>query len=106
MVAFLACSMGAQLAAIRYLNVRDLPTIAFTLVLTGVMVDPWEGPNDPAALRRVMAILAFFLGVIAGGLLVLFVSVPAALGFGLAIIVGVAVASQIVCPGQSGWSSR
>jgi uncharacterized membrane protein YoaK (UPF0700 family) len=106
MVVFLACSMGAQLAVIRYLNVRDLPTIAFTLVFTGVMIDQWEGPYDPAAWRRVIAIVAFFLGVVAGGLLVHFVSVPAALAFGLAIIVAVAIASQIVCPGQSAWSSR
>lgn len=101
MVALLACSMGVQLAAIRHLNVRDLPTTVLTLVLTGVLIEHWEGLNDPAALRRLAAIVAFFVGVIAGGLLVLFVAVPAALGFGLAIIIAVGVAAQILFRGQS-----
>jgi uncharacterized membrane protein YoaK (UPF0700 family) len=105
MVAALACSMGAQLVAIRYLNVRDVPTIVVTMVLTGLLFERWDGLTDPAALRRVIALLAFFAGVLVGGLLVHFVAVPAALGFGLAILIAVSVAAHIETRDQSPWAN-
>ena len=106
-VILLALSMGSQLAAIRYLAVRDLPTVVLTLVITGVLVDRGRGWSDPAVLRRVLAIAAFLIGVTAGGLLVRHVSVVASLTLGLAIIVGVAITAHLVSrDGKAAWAVR
>jgi uncharacterized membrane protein YoaK (UPF0700 family) len=106
-IVLLAISMGSQLAAIRYLGVRDMPTVVLTLVITGALVDRGRGWTDPAVLRRVLAILAFLIGVTAGGLLVRHVSVVASLSLGLAIIVGVAVAAHLVSrDGEAPWAVR
>jgi hypothetical protein len=78
--------------------VRDLPTIALTLTLTGALTEHWGSWHDPAALRRPPAIAAFLGGVVSGGLLFLYVSASAALGFGLAIIIGAAMAITLLPP--------
>jgi uncharacterized membrane protein YoaK (UPF0700 family) len=106
-VILLALSMGSQLAAIRNLAVRDLPTVVLTLTITGALVEASRGLNDPVMLRRVLAVLAFLLGVLAGGLLVRHVSVGASLGLGLAIIVGVAIAAHLVSrEGNEAWAVK
>ncbi len=105
-VALLALSMGSQLAAIRSLGVRDLPTVVLTLVITGALVDR-SGWSNPAALRRLLAMAAFLTGVVAGGLLVRYVSVSASLALGLAIIVGVATAAHMASRrGEPVWAVR
>ena len=70
-----------------------------TLTITGALVEASRGLNDPVMLRRVLSVLAFLLGVLAGGLLVRHVSVSASLGLGLAIIVG-------ACSCRNGGSAR
>jgi uncharacterized membrane protein YoaK (UPF0700 family) len=104
-VVLLAMSMGAQLAAIRSLKIADLPTVALTMTISGAFTDRGDGWHDPAVLRRLVAILAFTVGAVSGGLLVRLVSVTAALGLGLAIIVGVAVAAHRVSQSETGWSA-
>jgi uncharacterized membrane protein YoaK (UPF0700 family) len=104
-VVLLALSMGSQLAAIRSLAVRDMPTVVLTLVITGALIDRGRGWSDPAVLRRVLAIVAFLIGVTAGGLLVRHVSVTASLSLGLAIIVAVAVAAHLASrDGEAAWA--
>ncbi len=106
-VILLALSMGSQLSAIRFLAVRDLPTVVLTLVITGALIEARRGLTDPVMLRRVLAISAFLLGVTAGGLLVRHVSVAASLGLGLAIIVGVVIAAHLVSrDGEAAWAIR
>jgi uncharacterized membrane protein YoaK (UPF0700 family) len=106
-VVLLAISMGSQLAAIRYLAVRDLPTVVLTLVMTGALIDRGRRLSDPVMLRRVLAIAAFLIGVTSGGLLVRHVSVVASLGLGLAIIVGVAIAAHRASrDAQAAWAIR
>jgi uncharacterized membrane protein YoaK (UPF0700 family) len=106
-IILLALSMGSQLAAIRGLSVRDLPTVVLTLTITGALVEASRGLSDPVMVRRILAVLAFLLGVLAGGLLVLHVSTSASLGLGLAIIVGVAIAAHIVSRGgNETWAIR
>jgi uncharacterized membrane protein YoaK (UPF0700 family) len=63
----LAVSMGGQLALIRYLKVPDLLTAVLTLTITCALTERGRGRRDPAVLRRGLAVLAFTVGVIAGG---------------------------------------
>jgi uncharacterized membrane protein YoaK (UPF0700 family) len=105
-VVLLAMSMGCQLAAIRYLKVPDLLTVVLTLTITGALTERGLGPFHPTVLRRAIAVLAFAVGAIAGGLLVVNVSLSAALGLGLAIIVSVAIAAHIASRNSAPWATQ
>jgi uncharacterized membrane protein YoaK (UPF0700 family) len=104
-IVLLAMSMGCQLAAIRYLKVPDLLTVVLTLTITGALTERGLGPFHPAVLRRAIAVLAFAVGAILGGLLVVDVSLSAALGLGLAIIVSVAIAAHLASRSSAGWAT-
>jgi uncharacterized membrane protein YoaK (UPF0700 family) len=104
-VVLLAMSMGCQLAAIRYLRVPDLLTVVLTLTITGALTERGLGLFHPAVLRRAIAVLAFAVGAIVGGLLVVDVSLSAALGLGLAIIVSVAIASHLASRSSADWAT-
>ncbi len=101
----LAISMGAQLAAIRYLKVPDLLTVVLTLTITGALIERGSGWNDPAALRRGLALLAFAFGALSGALLVLYVGVAVALSYGLAIIIATTIAAHLVSRDATSWSA-
>jgi uncharacterized membrane protein YoaK (UPF0700 family) len=103
--ALLAMSMGAQLALIRYLKVPDLLTAVMTLTTVGVLTERGGGPHDPTLIRRGLALLAFVVGVLAGGALAAYVAPGAALTFGLAIIVAVGLASHRVSRDEAAWSA-
>jgi hypothetical protein len=105
MVVLLAVSMGDQLAAIRFLKVPDLMTVVLTLAITGVITERKRGWRDPAMLRRGLSLLAFALGALSGALLVLYVSVAAALGLGLAIIVATTIAADRVSRTSESWTA-
>lgn len=105
MVALLAMSMGAQLAAIRYLKVPDLVTVVLTMTITGALTDRGGGWADPGVLRRPLALVAFAVGALCGALLVLHIGTAAALSFGLVIIVGATVAAHLVSRAPSDWSA-
>jgi uncharacterized membrane protein YoaK (UPF0700 family) len=105
-IVLLATSMGCQLAAIRYLKVPDLLTVVLTLTITGALTERGLGVFHPAVLRRAIAVLAFALGAISGGLLVVHVGLAAALGLGLAIIVSVAIAAHLVSRSSAEWTMR
>jgi uncharacterized membrane protein YoaK (UPF0700 family) len=105
MVVLLAVSMGDQLAAIRFLKVPDLMTVVLTLAITGVITERKRGWRDPAMLRRGLALLAFALGALSGALLVLNVSVAAALGLGLAIIVATTIAADRLSRSSESWAA-
>jgi uncharacterized membrane protein YoaK (UPF0700 family) len=105
MVVLLAMSMGDQLAAIRFLKVPDLMTVVLTMAITGVITERKRGWRDPAMLRRGLSLLAFALGALSGALLVLYVSVAAALGLGLAIIVATSIAAERVSRATAGWAA-
>jgi uncharacterized membrane protein YoaK (UPF0700 family) len=103
--ALLAASMGAQLTLIRYLKVPDLLTAVMTLTTIGVLTEHGGGRRDPVLLRRAISLLAFTVGVVSGGLLVHYVAAGASLGLGLAIILAVGVASQVVSRDEAPWSA-
>jgi uncharacterized membrane protein YoaK (UPF0700 family) len=104
-IVLLAMSMGCQLAAIRFLKVPDLLTVVLTLTITGALTERGLGPFHPAVLRRAIAVLAFAVGAIAGGLLVVDVSLSAALGLGLAIIASVAIAAYLASRSSADWAT-
>jgi hypothetical protein len=104
MVVLLAMSMGAQLAAIRYLKVPDLLTVVLTFTIVGAITEHGGGWSDPKVLRRGIALVAFAFGALSGALLVLNVGVAAALGFGLAIIVVVAIAAYLLSRTSASWT--
>jgi uncharacterized membrane protein YoaK (UPF0700 family) len=101
----LAVSMGSQLALVRHLKVPDMPTVVLTLTMTAALTERGGGRNDPAVLRRVVAVLVFVLGVVVGGLLVRLVSVGAALALGLVIIVAVGVTGHRASRTPGSWSA-
>lgn len=103
--ALLAASMGAQLTLIRYLKVPDMLTAVMTLTTIGVITEHGGGRRNPVLLRRGLSLLAFAVGVIAGGLLVRLVSAGAALALGLAIILAVGLASHLVSRDETAWSA-
>lgn len=101
----LAASMGSQLALIRYLKVPDLLTAVLTLTMTGMLTERGRGGRDPAVLRRGLALVAFAVGVVAGGLLIRLVAVGAALLFGLLLILAVGVSTHLVSRQPAPWSA-
>ncbi len=104
-IVLLAMSMGCQLAAIRYLKVPDLLTVVLTLTITGALTERGLGPFHPTVLRRAIAVLAFAVGAIAGGVLVVDIGLAAALGLGLAIIVLVAIAAHLASRSSQDWTT-
>ncbi len=101
----LAVSMGSQLALIRYLKVPDLLTVVLTMTITGVLTERGRGRRDPAVLRRGLALLAFVIGVVSGGLLIRYVTVAAALGLGLVIILTVGIATHLASGAREPWTA-
>ena len=82
LVLLLAFAMGLQTATARRLGVADLTTVVLTLTLTGLAADS----NHPNAGRRLAAIAAMFVGALVGAVLILQVSMGAALAFALALL--------------------
>jgi uncharacterized membrane protein YoaK (UPF0700 family) len=101
----LAISMGAQLAAIRYLKVPDLMTVVLTMTITSALTERGRGWNDAVLIRRGLSLVAFAVGALSGALLVLYVGVPAALSLGLAIILGAAIAAHLVSRSSASWAA-
>ncbi|MBT2405211.1 MULTISPECIES: YoaK family protein [unclassified Streptomyces] len=66
-VGLLALGMGLQNAVVHRLAVPDLTTTVVTRTLTGLAADPW----GPAAVRRLVSVVALLCGALAGGLLTL-----------------------------------
>jgi uncharacterized membrane protein YoaK (UPF0700 family) len=94
LVVAMALAMGVQNAAAQRLAVPELTTTVLTRTLTGLASEARPVGGQGAKLgRRALAVTAMLLGALSGGLLVLHVSIAAALGVAcaLALAVGVAV---------------
>ncbi|MEV0244244.1 YoaK family protein [Streptomyces sp. NPDC050674] len=70
LIVLLGIAMGMQNAVARRLGVPDLTTTVLTLTLTGLAADssPAGGPT-PRPGRRILSVLAMFLGALVGALL-------------------------------------
>jgi uncharacterized membrane protein YoaK (UPF0700 family) len=105
MLVLLAVSMGTQLAAIRYLKVPDLLTVVLTLTITGALTEHDRGWTDPKMLRRGLALVAFSFGALSGALLILYVSVPAAVAVGVGIIIACLIAAHRASRVSASWAA-
>jgi len=105
LVALLAVAMGVQNAAAQRLAVAELTTTVLTRTLTGLAADI-GAPHTavPGRTRRIVAVVAMLLGALAGGLLVLNVSVASALALALGVVVVVGVAAHAVARSDDAWT--
>jgi uncharacterized membrane protein YoaK (UPF0700 family) len=84
----------------------DHVVVAAMTGMTGMTGMPTErGHRDPTRLRRALALLAFAVGVIVGGLFIRLVAIGAALAFGLLVIVVVGPSSHLVSRTSAPWST-
>jgi uncharacterized membrane protein YoaK (UPF0700 family) len=92
LIVSLSLAMGAQNATARKLAVPDLTTTVLTLTITGIAADgPVAGATGAHAARRLISVLAMFVGALAGALLVLHVHIVYPLVIALIILAAVAV---------------
>ncbi len=88
LIVLLGLAMGMQNAVARKLAVPDLTTTVLTLTITGIVADGrLAGGAGSKAGRRLLSVLAMFVGGVAGALLVLRVS----------RVLGIAVALAMLC---------
>jgi len=93
----LALAMGVQNATAQRLSVPELTTTVLTKTLVGIASETRlaGGPGAQVG-RRLLAVTAMLLGALTGGLLVLHVSVAAALAVATAIVLVVGVAVHVL----------
>jgi uncharacterized membrane protein YoaK (UPF0700 family) len=92
LIASLSLTMGAQNATARKLAVPDLTTTVLTMTITGIAADsPLAGATGARAARRLISVIAMFLGALVGAVLVLRVHIVYPLVIALVILAAVAV---------------
>jgi uncharacterized membrane protein YoaK (UPF0700 family) len=92
LIVVLSVTMGAQNATARKLAVADLTTTVLTLTITGIAADsPLAGATGTHAARRLISVIAMFLGAVVGAALVLRVHIVYPLVIALVILAAVAV---------------
>jgi hypothetical protein len=97
--------MGVQNAAAQRLAVPELTTTVLTRTLTGIASEAsFLGGAGAKAGRRGLAVAMMLLGALAGGLLVLHVSVAATLALALALSSGVGLAAHAVSRSDAVWA--
>ena len=102
LIATLAAALGVQNATARALAVPDLTTTVLTLTLTGLAADSRIGAAKPSRpWRRLASVLAMLAGALVGALLVLNVSVAAALGFACLLQAAVATTGTVLSAGSA-----
>jgi uncharacterized membrane protein YoaK (UPF0700 family) len=104
LLVLLAISMGTQLALIRFLKVPDLVTVSLTFTITGALIERGKAWDDPAVVRRGLAIVAFTTGAMVGALLIRLLTMGAATSLSLAIIVVAGIAAHRVSRDSSDWA--
>ena len=92
LIVSLALALGMQNATARKLAVPDLTTTVLTLTITGIAADsPLAGATGTHAARRLISVIAMFLGALVGAVLVLRVHIVYPLVIALVILAAVAV---------------
>ena len=87
----LSLAMGVQNATARSLAVPDLTTTVLTLTVTGIAADSaLGGGKGSKSGRRLIAVVAMFVGALVGAALVLHVQIVAPLAIALFVIANVA----------------
>jgi uncharacterized membrane protein YoaK (UPF0700 family) len=93
LIAPLGLALGVQNATVRRLAVPDMTTTVLTMTLTGLAADSaLAGGANTRWERRAGTVALMLTGAVAGGLLILRVGMPVALGLLIALVV-VAIAA-------------
>jgi uncharacterized membrane protein YoaK (UPF0700 family) len=104
LIVVLGISMGIQNATARKLAVPDLTTTVLTLTITGVAADSAiAGGAGSAAGRRIVAVIAMFVGALAGAALVLHVHIVAPLAIALVVTAAVGAVSWRAGAADRNW---
>jgi uncharacterized membrane protein YoaK (UPF0700 family) len=105
LIVILGLAMGVQNAAAQRLAVPELTTTVLTRTLTGIASEAsFLGGAGAKAGRRGLAVAMMLLGALAGGLLVLHVSVAATLALALALSSAVGLAAHAVSRSDAVWT--
>jgi uncharacterized membrane protein YoaK (UPF0700 family) len=105
-IVLLAVAMGVQNATARKIGVPDLTTTVLTLTLTGLAADSrWAGGTSPRWGRRLVAVAAMLAGALAGGFLVLHISLAAALGAATALLLAIGLVTHWFSSPSAPWAS-
>lgn len=104
LIVFLGLAMGLQNAVVRRLGVPDLTTTVLTLTLTGLAADSVPaGGEAPRSGRRILSVLAMFLGALAGAQLVLHGHLVLALSLVPVLLAGTSVTARCLSSSDPGW---
>ncbi|MGW2839402.1 YoaK family protein [Streptomyces sp. NPDC001493] len=103
LIVLLGLAMGMQNAVARRLGVPDLTTTVLTLTLTGLAADSVPaGGAAPRPGRRVLSVLAMFLGALVGA--ALRTELPVTLGLALAFLVVTSVVTRRLSARDAAWA--
>ncbi|WP_217209583.1 YoaK family protein [Streptomyces sp. AC550_RSS872] len=104
LIVFLGLAMGLQNAVARRLGVPDLTTTVLTLTLTGLAADSTPaGGEAPRPGRRILSVLAMFLGALVGAQLVLHGHLALTLGLTLGLLAVTAVITHRLSTADAAW---
>ncbi|MEU6098259.1 YoaK family protein [Streptomyces sp. NPDC047079] len=104
LIVFLGLAMGLQNAVARRLGVPDLTTTVLTLTLTGLAADSAPaGGAAPRPGRRILSVVAMFLGAFVGAQLLMHTHLVLTLGLALALLAVTSVATHRLSSGDADW---
>jgi uncharacterized membrane protein YoaK (UPF0700 family) len=105
LIIFLALAMGVQNSSVRRLAVPDLTTTVLTLTVTGIGADSALGGGQGSkAGRRLVSVVAMFLGALAGAALILHVHIALPLVIAVVLVVAIAVVSHLSGRSDPAWT--
>ncbi|MFF4833108.1 YoaK family protein [Streptomyces sp. NPDC001315] len=104
LIVFLGLAMGLQNAVARRLGVPDLTTTVLTLTLTGLAADSTPaGGEAPRPGRRILSVLAMFLGALIGAQLVLHGHLVITLTLALVLLAVTSVTTHRLSTADAAW---
>lgn len=104
LIVFLGLAMGLQNAVARRLGVPDLTTTVLTLTLTGLAADSTPaGGEAPRPGRRILSVLAMFLGALVGAQLVLHGHLVLTLGVTLVLLAVTSAITRRLSTAEATW---
>jgi uncharacterized membrane protein YoaK (UPF0700 family) len=105
LIVLLGLAMGQQNAVARRLGVPDLTTTVLTLTLTGLAADSAPaGGEAPRPGRRILSVLAMFLGAFVGAQLVLHGHLVLTLSLALLLLAVISVTTHRLSAADPAWT--
>ncbi|MCX4531999.1 DUF1275 domain-containing protein [Streptomyces sp. NBC_00841] len=104
LIVLLGLAMGLQNAVARRLGVPDMTTTVLTLTLTGLAADSASAGPVPRPGRRILSVLAMFLGALAGAVLLRYAGLTPTLGLVLVLLTATSVAGHRLSASSAAWT--